>query len=179
MATSRNPLHIQRDVLRLTEEDYAEIGTFDLVRMQHVFEHFSFEEGLALLDICDRLLLPDGYLLITVPDLRKHIRLYMSGYKLHPRYLAFAQRRIPKDAPPSAIFSVFAHQFGYFPPMLQLRPGSAHKWCYDYAGLQYQVERCGKFTQVRRLPLWHPLAGVPFTHNRPQEDVCLLARKRQ
>jgi SAM-dependent methyltransferase len=167
--------YYQANILEMTEDDHARLGDFDLVRMQHVFEHFSWEEGSQVLSTCARLLKPDGYLLITVPDLRIAVRGYLGRYRWMNWLRQFAHRtRVPEDAPPSFIFSVFAHQVGYLPGASH---GEAHRWCYDYEGLRYQVSRCGQFRSITRLGLFHPLAGYPFSHNRPDEDVCLLAQR--
>lgn len=170
--------HYQCDILQLKQVDFDRLGRFDLVRMQHSFEHFSFEEGHMLLKRCGELLNQGGHLLITVPDLRHHIRMYLSGYYFDSKFRKFARIRVPSDAPPSAYFSVHAHQFGYAQDILVERPGSAHKWCYDYPGLLHQVARTEMFDRIRRLALWNPLAGIPFTHKKPEEDVCLHARRR-
>jgi predicted SAM-dependent methyltransferase len=157
------------DVSQATPETLPNVPPYDLVRLQHTLEHVGFEDGARMLANCGRLLAPGGYLLVSVPDLRIHLRRYMNdSYAQDPWYQAWAWQRIPRDAPASAYFSVFAHSMTYEP----------HRWCYDYAGLAYQVNRCGCFEQVRELCLDDPLAEVPFTHNRPDEDVCLLAVKR-
>ena len=158
---------IHADILRLTGEDIAALGTFDLVRMQHFLEHFDFAAGQMVLKTAARLLRPGGYLLVSVPDLRKHLVGYVSAYRvLMSSYPQFAHGGgVPADAPPSLIFSAFTHQFG------------RHKCCYDRAGLLYAVRSAGGFVDVRILSLWDRLAGIPFTHNRPRQDVCLLARR--
>lgn len=158
----------QLDIVNTTEERIAAIGQFDLVRMQHVFEHFSFEEGERVLKNTAKLLKPGGYLLISVPDLRVHIQKYLSdGYRDWAGFAEWANNRIPKDAPASAYFSIFTHSMNFEP----------HKWCYDAEGLQYQVERTALFSDCKVLSLNDPLSEVPFTHNRPEEDVCVLAKK--
>lgn len=166
--------YYEANIYQLGESDRKRLGDFDLIRMQHVFEHFSFEEGVDLLKFCASILRPNGYLLITVPDLRAHINGYFTNYRHMDYFVKYAQRRIPKDAPASFLFSFYAHQFGYAPVD---EPGQIHKWSYDYEGLKYQLERVNEFSHIRRLDLLDPLASVPFTHNMPVEDLCVLARK--
>lgn len=162
-------------ILRLAPDDYANLGKFDLVRMQHVFEHFSPEHGSQVLLTVSRLLSPGGYLLMTVPDLRLHVKAYLSNYHWGGNFVEFARaKRIPHDAPASFVFSTHVHQAGYSP---NETPGQAHKWCYDYEGLEYQVRKSGQFQNIRRLDILDPLASKRFTHNRWEEDVCLLAEK--
>jgi len=161
--------------LHLTTTDYANLGKFDLVRMQHLFEHFSPEEGSEVILAVSRLLDPGGYLLMTVPDLRLHVKAYLESYRRAGDYVEFVRKmRIPQDAPASFIFSTYGHQEGYAP---HITPGQAHKWCYDYDGLEYQVRKGGQFRDTKCLDILHPLASVPFTHNRWLEDVCLLAQR--
>jgi predicted SAM-dependent methyltransferase len=150
-------------------------GRFDLVRMQHVFEHFSPEDGLDVLRVCHRMLKPGGYLLMSTPDLAIYVRAYRQRYRwAPPSVLRYYETRIPADAPPSFLFSMVAHQYGY--SRLDHR-GEQHCWCYDYEGLEYQVKRAGGFDEIRRLGLLHHLTSYPFTHNRMGREVCLLARK--
>ena len=61
------------DIVSATAEQLDALGRFDLIRMQHVFEHFTFEEGGMVLEKCHRLLNPGGQLLITVPDLSRFV----------------------------------------------------------------------------------------------------------
>ncbi|GAB3544091.1 class I SAM-dependent methyltransferase [Spirosoma fluminis] len=152
------------DIVHATEEEFAQLGKFDLIRMQHVFEHFSPEDGLIALNNCANLLNPDGYILISVPDLRKYIGFYLTN-QIRNNY-DWALNRIKKDSPNSFYFSVFTHSVQH----------ERHEWCYDAEGLIYQLERTKKFKAIRELTLTDELANIPFTHNRPNEDVCVLAQ---
>ncbi|MCU0517541.1 MAG: methyltransferase domain-containing protein [Oscillatoria sp. Prado101] len=156
----------------LNPEDF---GQFDLVRMQHVFEHFSFENGVTLLKFCAQLLKPDGYFLMTVPDLRIHVSGYLSQYRQMKFFSDYAKLRVPDDAPASFIFSIHAHQTGYAPEEI---PGQVHKWCYDYEGLKYQFNQVKSFKHLKRIDLLDSWAEIPFTHNRPLEDLCVIAQKQ-
>jgi SAM-dependent methyltransferase len=167
----------EASIVDLKDSDFARLGAFDLLRMQHVFEHFSFEDGLKVLNNCARLLTQGGYLLMTVPDLKLFIASYQKG-NFTPIFAEFASRRCSTEAPASCYFSVYAHSFGYIPVEDEEHEHrDTHKWCYDFEGLKFQVERTGKFHKIRHLGLLHPLSYIPFTHNRPGEDVCLLAQK--
>jgi predicted SAM-dependent methyltransferase len=157
------------DILNLTEEQVDQLGVFDLVRMQHTFEHFSYEEGRKVLENCALLLKSGGIILITVPDLRIHIDRYLTDtYKEWKGFRWWANKRVPQDSPNSFYFSVFAHSM----------PWESHKWCYDFEGLAYQLKHSEKFDNIRELKLDDPEASIPFTHNRPEEDVCVMALKK-
>ncbi|WP_166665383.1 methyltransferase domain-containing protein [Kribbella caucasensis] len=157
------------DIANLTERDVEQLGIYDLVRMQHTFEHFGFEDGLRVLQNCAAILNPGGVILISVPDLVTHVQALLNGYEGLPWFKEWAHNRIPDDAPPSAYFSVFTHSLAYEP----------HLWCYDYDGLAYQLERTKQFTAITKLERTDLLAEVPFTHNRPDEDLCVYARRIQ
>jgi SAM-dependent methyltransferase len=160
--------YIRGDILRLGNSRAARLGGFDVVRLQHVFEHFTFEDGAKVLKNCARLLKSGGIMLITVPDLKVHIRRYLHNQYKTSSFRYWAHERIPKNSPNSFYFAMFAHS----------SPHEQHKWCYDYEGLRYQLAACGEFKSIRHLSFRNPLASYPFTHNRPDEDVCAMAVKR-
>ena len=166
--------YTEANILNLTDADVASLGAYDLVRMQHVLEHFSMEEAPTVLRNCARLLAPQGLILITVPDLALMTRAYLGRFRWGAKFVKFARFRLAEDAPPSFIFSVFAHQTGYreFPYI-----GQDHKWCYDFEGVAYQLKRSEAFGAIERIPLLSALAETPFTHGRPLEDECVMARK--
>lgn len=145
------------------------LGKFDLIRMQHVFEHFSAEDGLRVLENCAKLLSPGGYLLMTTPDLRKFVTALNENRvsSLNEDFTGWAHKRIAAGSPESFYFSIFTHSL----------PSQPHFWCYDYEGLEFQVKKTGLFTNICELTLRDELANIPFTHNRPKEDVCLLAQR--
>jgi SAM-dependent methyltransferase len=152
----------------LKPEDLAKLEKFDLIRMQHVFEHFTVEDGLVVLENCYHLLNPGGYLLITVPDLEIYAKRYV--YKVPVDLWGFqglAEQRFPVDAPPSFYFSIYAH----------LTLDSKHLWCYDKEGIMYQLRRSGRFSNSEKIGFLHPYFNFGFTHNRPFEEVCIIATK--
>jgi len=157
------------DIINVSDDIFARLGTFDFIRMQHTFEHFSYEEGARVLKNCAKLLHKDGLICITVPDLKIHIQKYLNNEygSWNIQFKRWANRRIAENAPSSFYFSIFAHSMTH----------ESHKWCYDFEGLKYQLELCGEFKDVRELTLDDELSSVPFTHNRPDEDVCIIATK--
>jgi SAM-dependent methyltransferase len=142
------------------------LGKYDLVRMQHVFEHFTPEEAQVVLENSAYLLKPGGYLLISVPDLKKFIALYLNGEIKD--YYNWARERVEAQAPASFYFSVYAHSI----------LTEQHKWCYDAEGLIYLVGKSGYFDDIQELKLGDELSSMPFTHNRPVEDLVVLSRKK-
>jgi predicted SAM-dependent methyltransferase len=156
------------DILNCSDSELQELGLFDLVRMQHSLEHFTYEEGQRVLINCGKLLKPGGLLLITVPDLEIHINKYLTNdYENWHGFKQWANRRIPEGAPRSFYFSIFAYSMSY----------ESHKWCYDYEGLLYQINSLSIYSNIKRIKTSDDLASIPFTHNRPEEDLCVLATK--
>lgn len=156
--------YYRMDMVNTTDEALGKLGKFDLIRMQHVFEHFTPEAGKIVLENCAKLLNKDGYILVSTPDLRKYVGFYLSG-QIRENY-DWALNRISSDSPNSFYFSIFTHSL----------PFEKHEWCYDAEGLIYQFERTGKFKNITEITLESELANIPFTHNRPSEDVCVLAQ---
>ncbi|GAB3993214.1 hypothetical protein GCM10028807_27910 [Spirosoma daeguense] len=152
------------DMTTVTDSILEKLGKFDLIRMQHVFEHFTPETGLTVLKNCAKLLNKDGYILISTPDLKKYINLYLTGQIRQES--DWALNRISKESPASFYFSVFSHSV----------PTEKHEWCYDAEGLLYQLTRSGEFKNMQEVTLSDELANIPFTHNRPNEDVCVVAQ---
>jgi predicted SAM-dependent methyltransferase len=156
--------YIRANIVHLSESEFEKIGKFDLIRMQHVFEHFTPEDGLKVLDNCAKLLNKDGYILISTPDLRKYVHLYLTD-RIKENF-DWALNRIDKNSPNSFYFSIFSHS------MLHEK----HEWCYDAEGLIYQLNRTNKYKNIAEISLSDNLANIPFTHNRPNQDVCVLAQ---
>lgn len=152
------------DIVNTTDEALEPLGKFDLIRMQHVFEHFTPENGRRVLENCAKLLSKNGYILISTPDLKKYIEFYLSGQITEN--FEWALHRIPKESPKSFYFSIFSHSLLH----------EKHEWCYDAEGLIYQLAYSRKFKNIQEISLTHPWTNIPFTHNRPNEDVCVVAQ---
>jgi predicted SAM-dependent methyltransferase len=156
------------DIVNCNKKDLISLGQFDFIRLQHTLEHFSYEEGNTALRNCASILKPKGIILITVPDLRIHIKKYLNDeYKNWNGYKLWAKKRIQENSPPSFYFSIFAHSM----------PFEQHKWCYDFEGVAFQLDSIGKFKDIIKLGIDDPLSDEPFTHNRPEEDLCVIATK--
>ncbi len=152
----------------ISEEMKIKLGKFHFIRMQHVFEHFTFEQASTVLDNCYELLEKNGKLLITVPDLDIYIKRYSNNTLRHiPSFGPWAHKRIKENSPDSDYFSIYTHS------MLHEK----HLWCYNKHGLINKIKSTGKFKCVKKLGLLNKLAGIPFTHNRPEEDLCVIAIK--
>lgn len=56
-----------------------EAGSADIIVLHHVLEHFGCNEGNSLLQECYRLLVPNGSLLVFVPNLRALADMWNEG----------------------------------------------------------------------------------------------------
>jgi predicted SAM-dependent methyltransferase len=155
--------YFRLDIINAPKKELDKVGKFDLIRMQHVFEHFTPEDGLKVLDNCAYLLDKGGQILMSTPDLNKYIQLYLSK-RIKENY-NWALRRVESDSPDSFFFSIFTHSMPY----------EKHEWCYDAEGLIYQLKKTNKFKDIREIKINDDLANIPFTHKRPNEDVCVIA----
>lgn len=161
--------YFEMDIANLKDAEFKKLGIFDYIRMQHTFEHLTYEDGQKALRNCAKLLNKGGIISISVPDLRIHIQRYLkSDYKKWNGFKWWALKRIPVNAPNSYYFSIFVYSM----------PWEEHKWCYDYEGLEFQLKKTRMFKDIRELKLSDAMANVPFTHNRPEEDVCAFAIKK-
>tara|TARA_B100001287_G_scaffold238699_1_gene212270 strand:- start:6216 stop:6929 length:714 start_codon:yes stop_codon:yes gene_type:complete len=162
--------YYQLDISQPLKEDVKnKLGKFHFIRMQHVFEHFTYEQASIVLDNCYELLEKNGKLLITVPDLDIYIKRYSNNtLKDISSFGPWAHTRISENSPSSDYFSVYAHS------MLHEK----HLWCYNKHGLINKIESSNKFISVKKIGLFNKLAGIPFTHNRPEEDLCVIAIKK-
>ena len=162
--------YFQLDISQpIDETTKTKLGKFHFIRMQHVFEHFTYEQASIVLDNCYNLLEENGKLLISVPDLDIYIRRYLNGtLKQIPAFGAWAETRINENSTNSDYFSIYAYS------MLHEK----HLWCYNKTGLINKISTSGKFKNTKKVGLLNKYAGIPFTHNRPQEDLCVIATKK-
>lgn len=152
----------------ITQIDKDRLGKFDFIRMQHVFEHFTFEEADIVLENCYNLLDKKGIILISVPDLDIYIRRYLNNtIRDIPSFGPWALNRVKEKSPKSDFFSIYAHS------MLHEK----HLWCYNKKGLISKLGKSGLFVNAKKIGLFDKLSGIPFTHNRVQEDLCVIAIK--
>lgn len=161
--------YFQIDITKeLSVSQIKSLGKYNFIRMQHVFEHFSYEDANIVLQNCSKLLKTKGLLLITVPDLDIFINSYKKNtLKVNNKFFNWAIKRVNKNSPPSDFFSVFTHSL----------PHQSHKWCYNKEGLIYKIKSTGLFSEIKKVGLFHGFSNIPFTHNRPEEDLCIIAKK--
>lgn len=150
------------------KEKFDAMGKFDLLRMQHVLEHLSIEQLPKAFENFGNLMNDEGWILITVPDLKIMVNMYQhKALDIPSAFSEWAETRVEKGSPQSYYFTVFTHS----------RPHQAHLWCFDDEGMIYAMKKSGVFKNIKVLTPFDKLAEVPFTHNRPGEDLCIIAQK--
>ncbi len=150
------------------QEKFESMGKFDLIRMQHVLEHLQVEDLAKAFENFAKLLNDDGWVLITVPDLKIFAKRYLNQtLDTHWAFSEWAHNRIKPGSPQSYYFSIFSHSL----------PHQAHLWCFDEEGMSHALNQSGLFKNIQFLGPFDKLAEVPFTHNRPGEDLCVIAQK--
>ena len=104
-----------------------EDSTFDYIYSEHMIEHLPYEQGLAMLKECNRVLKNRGRIRIATPDLRVVAGLCASELNEdQQRYLEWATREfLPEgrsDRPAFVVnnlFRAWGHQFLYDEPLLR------------------------------------------------------------
>lgn len=89
-----------------------EPDTFDGIFCEHVLEHFTYEDGRALMIECKRILKNDGVIRIIVPDGRK----IQTWYLNEPEWLVKYKQTIsglPMEAVNSFFYQRYEHQCIY------------------------------------------------------------------
>lgn len=155
------------NIVQCSDDELSKLGTYNFVRMQHVFEHFTPEDGLKVLNNCSKILEKDGYILISCPDIDKVIQHYLNG-TIRALNGSWGIERIGEGAPDSFYFSIFCHSVLHEP----------HLWCYNAEGIVYQLNRSGQYHHIEVLDLANQKSAIPFTHNRPEQDVVVIAQKK-
>jgi predicted SAM-dependent methyltransferase len=79
-------------------------GSFDGIFTEHVLEHFSREDGVAVFQECLRVLGPGGLLRVVVPDAEKVIATYREA----PERLA--EHRLPETGLAMEVVNMYAYQ---------------------------------------------------------------------
>ena len=93
---------------------------------------------------------------------------YKIKYRLFSSFGPWAHKRIEETAPDFDYFPIYAHS------MLHEK----HLWCYNKDGLINKTQSTRHFMDVKRIGLLDKLAGIPFTHSRQKEDLCVIATKK-
>lgn len=116
--------------------------TFDYIHSEHMIEHITWFEGLAMLRECSRVLKPGGKLRVATPDLMVITRLY--GYEegsIADKYI-----RTTTD---QYLQGIAHYRAGFVINSAFYRWG--HKFVYDGDLLGLALQECG-FVDIKRYP---------------------------
>lgn len=107
-------------------------NAFDGIFSEHVQEHFSLEDGIALLRECHRILAPGGCIRIVMPDAEKIMRTYFEN----PTELT-SHRSTSTNVPMATVNDYFRQRY-------------EHQCLYDFGLARYALEAAG-FSEVTRV----------------------------
>jgi len=88
---------------------------FDFIFSEHLIEHVTYPEGVAMLKECYRVLRPGGTVRISTPDLEFVLSLYSPVVSQH-KYIEWATQLFIKDAPyahPTFVINNFVRNWGH------------------------------------------------------------------
>lgn len=108
-------------------------GSFDLIYCEHMIEHLTLVDGLAMLRECERILKPGGRIRIVTPPLDFLLEMGTNSTEAHQRYIEW---HVPKWMPsaPLVSFTVVINDF--------VR-NWGHLFIYDEPTLRWAMERAG------------------------------------
>lgn len=117
--------------------------TFDYIFSEHMIEHISHSNGLAMLSECHRVLRKNGTIRISTPNLQFLIDLYRENKsKLQMEYIKWATDSFIQSAPyynDTFVINNFVRDWG-------------HLFIYDEKTLRLSLEKAG-FTKIIRTNL--------------------------
>ena len=117
--------------------------TFDYIFSEHLIEHVSYSNGLAMLSECHRVLKNNGKIRISTPNLQFLIDLYSDNKsELQKEYIKWATDSFIKSAPyydDTFVINNFVRDWG-------------HLFIYDEKTLRSSLEKAG-FTKILRCEL--------------------------
>ena len=144
-------------------------GSVDCIYMGEVLEHFTRDEGAALLAECFRVLRTGGVLRLRVPDNATFWRNYIRDFDK-----AFTKPRSEWTDTHTRWIEMFFHDICVRRRFLGSY-GHYHKWMYDEISLVHAFERTGFVDVRRREYLDSAIADVSAVENRP--DLIVEGRK--
>ncbi len=123
-------------------------GSFDRVFFEHVLEHLTQEQGLALLRECLRVLTPSGRIRVGVPDLGMYVGLLGDRHSWTAKMEAFAElcAEVHHRKTPCQILN------GLFQHGIAEGDKYPHRFQYDQSELEVALVTAG-FVDVRRYPV--------------------------
>jgi predicted SAM-dependent methyltransferase len=120
-------------------------SSFEVIFTEHMIEHLTYEEGLACLRECRRVLQPDGRIRVSTPALERQIALFDEQLSdLQQRYIAWVTDSFIENAPAFLPGFVVNNMFRNF----------EHRFIYDEQTLRLALETAG-FVDVEQHRVGH------------------------
>jgi SAM-dependent methyltransferase len=151
-------------------------GSVDVVYSSHFLEHLPRDHADALVRESFRVLRPDGWMRLVVPDLEVLARAYASGDRAYFRndeptiadaFMASLYLGIEK--PPRSAIRRFARW------LLRSDEGG-HRWMYDAASLIHRMQQAG-FAEVQAHAYREGRSGAEDMDTQPRSTVYIEGRK--
>lgn len=108
-----------------------ETASIDRIYSEHLFEHFTLEEGMMLLAECFRVLKPGGVMRTAMPDLQSSVIHYLNSWQDQEWVTWF-----PEIDSPARALNMALRSWG-------------HQYVYDFADFSMRLRQVG-FTTVEK-----------------------------
>lgn len=144
--------------------------SLEVVYHSHLIEHFSFQEGIAFIKDCFRVLKPGGFMRVLTPDLELWSRNYVHGNRFF--FEEYRRRYLHDDK------DLYPTSGSVFMGMLH---GHGHKMGYDRNTLVNLLARSG-FRKIRRTLMQDSRMPdirtiEPYCPHRAMESLCFECHK--
>jgi predicted SAM-dependent methyltransferase len=131
------PLSINSIALDATKTFPLPTGSFDYVFSEHQLEHIAYEQGVAMLGECRRILRPGGKIRLALPSLDRMVELFQpSRTDLQDKYIRFTTNlswpTVPAVEEPVPCFAINSTFMKW-----------GHRFIYDRATLRKTLETAG------------------------------------
>ena len=124
----------------------------DYIFNEHFIEHFTYQEGLKILENCARILKDTGVIRIATPDLAECVRYYVQENWREPLDILIKEheeRNNPEALEWSKNYALKIKTRGHLINNAFREEDGSHKWLYDFEEITRLANDAG-FTKVRR-----------------------------
>ena len=138
-----NPLHEEIILMDATKPFPLPNDTFEFIFSEHMIEHIGFQEGLAMMKECYRVMKTGGVIRLSTPNIKFLIELYNEPKsETQKKYLDFSKRYFSDNRPilDTIIINNFFRDWG-------------HQFIHDFKTLEYILAQAG-FKNVKQCEVY-------------------------